>query len=133
MNNNSSYATLVGVLFYLAIISAFAVGVIYIAKRIWHPNQTSTTKEQEQVRPVNQRSQTPTPPRRQAPGSFDPTTSDFGQASSSSTPRRSAYPKSVVRLTCQHLEEVIGDPKTLIGTRMLCRTCGAQQVETVIS
>jgi hypothetical protein len=40
--------------------------------------------------------------------------------------------RTVVRLSCQHLEEMIGNPTHLVGRRMLCRTCGEQRVEAVI-
>jgi hypothetical protein len=59
---------------------------------------------------------------REVPGYFDPT---------AGAPQR-IYRKSTVRLTCQHLEEMIGDPSDLVGRRMLCRTCGPQQVESVL-
>jgi hypothetical protein len=79
------------------------------------------------------------PGQRMAPGHFDPTvdTAVGGQSSTASGPpstaRRAAQQRSVVRLTCQHLEEMIGDPSDMVGRVMLCRTCGMQTVEAVVS
>jgi hypothetical protein len=43
---------------------------------------------------------------------------------------RSAERKTFVRLSCRHLEEIVGDSSTLVGKRVLGRTCGAQTVES---
>jgi hypothetical protein len=42
------------------------------------------------------------------------------------------HTRTSVRLSCQHVEVMIGNPVDMVGRRMLCRTCGEQRVEAVL-
>ena len=106
------------------ILAGLALLLFLFGDRLVHYIRTGELPTPEPKQPPSQPSP-PAAPRREAPGHFDPT--------QHSAPAGADLIRTTVRLSCQHLDEMIGDPSTMVGKAMLCRTCGRQTVESVVS